>query len=68
MLSDSEVIKYADGIGVHWYTDKIVPASFLDFASSSEKKLFRLGTEACAGKYSQIKSTWTSWFETTHGR
>ncbi|XP_048525973.1 lysosomal acid glucosylceramidase-like [Dendroctonus ponderosae] len=47
VISDSDVLAYADGIAVHWYTDFITSASLLDFASSDDKDLFRLGTEAC---------------------
>lgn len=53
VLSDEDVINYADGIGIHWYMNALVPQDFLNFASNnvanSTKELFRLGTEACNG-------------------
>lgn len=58
VLSDEEVINYADGIGLHWYTDDFTLASFLNLATNnvadSSKELFRLATEACNGMYLHI--------------
>ncbi|KAL1502271.1 hypothetical protein ABEB36_007437 [Hypothenemus hampei] len=47
ILSDEETVNYIDGIGVHWYTDFIIPPEFLIYASSQYKDLFVLSTEAC---------------------
>ncbi|CAG9763952.1 unnamed protein product [Ceutorhynchus assimilis] len=49
VLTDEEVVKYADGVGVHFYTDFFVPGSFLDLVEVEGKSLFRLATEGCAG-------------------
>lgn len=43
-------MSYADGVGVHWYWNRITPASFLRFAKTNRKELFLLGTEASVGK------------------
>ncbi|XP_076257707.1 lysosomal acid glucosylceramidase-like [Rhynchophorus ferrugineus] len=49
VLSDEEVLEYIDGVGVHWYTDFFIPASFLNYAKSDKKDLFVIGTEASNG-------------------
>ncbi|XP_050308224.1 lysosomal acid glucosylceramidase-like [Anthonomus grandis grandis] len=51
VLSDDDALHYIDGIGLHWYTDFITPATVLNMASSSKKELFRLSTEACTGYF-----------------
>lgn len=44
-------MSYADGVGVHWYWNRITPANFLRFAKTEQKDLFLLGTEASVGKF-----------------
>lgn len=44
-------VSYADGVGVHWYWNRITPANFLRFAKTEQKDLFLLGTEASVGKF-----------------
>ncbi|CAG4933580.1 unnamed protein product [Colias eurytheme] len=44
-----EAINYIDGIAVHYYGDKIIPASVLDIATRNHPDKFILATEACEG-------------------
>ncbi|XP_063832884.1 lysosomal acid glucosylceramidase-like [Ostrinia nubilalis] len=44
-----EALQYIDGVGVHYYTDKFVPASVLSLISNSHPDKFILATEACEG-------------------
>ncbi|XP_066249139.1 lysosomal acid glucosylceramidase-like [Euwallacea similis] len=56
VLSDPEVVDYADGIALHWYWNFFIPFSLIydllpsSFnGSSSKKELFLLSSEACNG-------------------
>ncbi|XP_076260698.1 putative glucosylceramidase 3 [Rhynchophorus ferrugineus] len=49
VLSDDDALNYIDGIGLHWYSDILIPPSSIEFAKSDKKDLFILGTEACNG-------------------
>uniref|UniRef100_A0AC35UCB4 Glucosylceramidase n=1 Tax=Rhabditophanes sp. KR3021 TaxID=114890 RepID=A0AC35UCB4_9BILA len=49
VLEDSEMDKYVDGVGVHWYMDNIFPASNLEETYKKHPTKFVLGTEACTG-------------------
>ncbi|XP_060527870.1 putative glucosylceramidase 4 [Cylas formicarius] len=55
-LNNSDVVKYADGIAVHWYQDSSSPESLLDEARSDEKDLFLLNTESCILRPSELGS------------
>lgn len=44
-----KVLDYVDGIGVHFYTDKFVPAFVLETVTKTHPEKFILGTEACEG-------------------
>lgn len=59
VLSDEEVINYADGIGLHFYFNFECPIEFLNFATNnvanSTKELFKLATEASNGMYDVLK-------------
>lgn len=52
-------MNYADGVGVHWYWNRITPPNFLRFAKTPEKDLFLLGTEASVGKKDTQQTTTT---------
>ncbi|XP_060523687.1 putative glucosylceramidase 4 [Cylas formicarius] len=45
-LSNPEVMKYADAIGIHWYSDNPSTAYLLDTFNSDLKDLFVFGSEA----------------------
>ncbi|XP_065572824.1 lysosomal acid glucosylceramidase-like [Artemia franciscana] len=49
VLNDTSAAKYVDGIGVHWYTDAIIPPGVLDLTNDQFPDYFILGTEACEG-------------------
>ncbi|KAJ1364540.1 hypothetical protein KIN20_024663 [Parelaphostrongylus tenuis] len=51
IYGDSEASKYVDGIGVHWYLDKLMPASVLTRTHNRHPEKFILATEACAGAF-----------------
>ncbi|GLV40110.1 Glucocerebrosidase 1b [Carabus blaptoides fortunei] len=42
-------MNYVDGLGMHWYTDSLIPAVMLDWTRFFYPNIFLLGTEACAG-------------------
>ncbi|KAL7297825.1 hypothetical protein TKK_0008858 [Trichogramma kaykai] len=46
---DKQALSYISGVGVHWYTDDFVPASFLDLTHKFIPDKFILMTEACVG-------------------
>ncbi|XP_050667008.1 lysosomal acid glucosylceramidase-like isoform X2 [Leptidea sinapis] len=46
-----EVLQYIDGIGVHFYGDKVSPAHYLDMVTNKYPDKFILATEACEGAY-----------------
>ncbi|XP_065171361.1 putative glucosylceramidase 3 [Atheta coriaria] len=46
---DDQALSYVDGVGVHWYLNKITPKAFLNFAKTPKKDLFIIGTEATNG-------------------
>ncbi|XP_060535919.1 lysosomal acid glucosylceramidase-like [Cylas formicarius] len=48
-LSNDDVVGYLDGVGIHWYSDTVIPPIALSLASTSKKDLFKLSTEACNG-------------------
>lgn len=41
---------YLDGIAVHWYRDKMVPATFLDFVHNKYPEKFIINTESSISK------------------
>ncbi|XP_008201883.2 lysosomal acid glucosylceramidase-like [Nasonia vitripennis] len=45
----SEALKYVKGIGVHWYSDAVIPANVLDLTHDLLPDKFILMTEACIG-------------------
>ncbi|XP_021368605.1 glucosylceramidase-like [Mizuhopecten yessoensis] len=47
VLSDPAAQKYVSGIAVHWYTDRLVPPSFLDDTHGQFPEQYIFGTEAC---------------------
>nr|XP_053632505.1 lysosomal acid glucosylceramidase-like [Cherax quadricarinatus] len=49
MLNDPECAQYVDGIGVHWYSDHIIPPEVLDETQALSPESFLLYTEACQG-------------------
>lgn len=49
VLSNPEAAKYVSGIGVHWYTDFLVPVSILTDTHHMFPDRFILATEACNG-------------------
>lgn len=49
VLSDEEVVEYADGVGFHWYSDYMVVPGYFTILNNT-KELFRIGTEAANGK------------------
>lgn len=57
MKNDSEAADYIEGIGVHWYLDRVFSPEILDKAHEDFPDKFILGTEACVGescyKYTQ---------------
>ncbi|KAL1422248.1 hypothetical protein MTO96_022129 [Rhipicephalus appendiculatus] len=53
ILSDHETAKYVHGVGVHWYQNKIVGPSVLDYVRQYFPDKFILATEACTG-YDEI--------------
>lgn len=50
-FDDEETRKYVDGVGVHWYWDRWLPASWLSQIHNKYPDKFMLGTEASAGRY-----------------
>ncbi|CAG9104406.1 unnamed protein product [Plutella xylostella] len=51
-----EVLKYVDGVGVHWYGDFLTPAAVLKEVYKKHPDKFLLGTEASAGYLPYDKS------------
>uniref|UniRef100_A0A224YZB4 Glucosylceramidase n=1 Tax=Rhipicephalus zambeziensis TaxID=60191 RepID=A0A224YZB4_9ACAR len=49
ILSDHEASKYVHGVGVHWYQNKFVGPSVLDYVRQYFPDKFILATEACTG-------------------
>jgi hypothetical protein len=43
------VLKYVDGVGVHWYGDFLTPTAVLKEVYKKHPDKFLLGTEASAG-------------------
>ncbi|XP_050498000.1 putative glucosylceramidase 4 isoform X2 [Diabrotica virgifera virgifera] len=50
MLANPATRRYVDGIGVHWYLDKIIPTTVLDITHDNHPDKFLIGTEACRGQ------------------
>lgn len=52
-MSDEDVVKYADGVGYHWYSDYIIQGAYFKIidvkVGNTTKELFRIGTEAANG-------------------
>lgn len=44
-----KVLDYVDGIAVHYYTDKFVPALVFETVTKTHPEKFILSTEACEG-------------------
>ncbi|VDL78212.1 unnamed protein product [Nippostrongylus brasiliensis] len=63
VLNDTEAAKYVSGIAIHWYTDKIKPASVLTTTHDRHPNHFILGTEACTGylpgEHKPLLGNWT---------
>ncbi|WKY04174.1 hypothetical protein Q1695_005281 [Nippostrongylus brasiliensis] len=63
VLNDTEAAKYVSGIAIHWYTDKMKPASVLTTTHDRHPNHFILGTEACTGylpgEHKPLLGNWT---------
>lgn len=46
-----KALEYVDGIGVHFYTDEIIPANVFAPVSRQYPDKFIISTEACEGIY-----------------
>jgi len=48
-MRDRQASKYVDGVGLHWYGNKLFPVKVLDLVHKWFPNLMILGTEACTG-------------------
>ncbi|KPI93190.1 Glucosylceramidase [Papilio xuthus] len=51
LRTNPKALEYIDGVGVHFYADKVVPASILNVVSNTHPDKFILATEACEGSF-----------------
>lgn len=51
LRTNPKALDYIDGVGVHYYADKVVPASILNVVSETHPDKFILATEACEGNF-----------------